>query len=170
MKKFTTTALVALFFVVGLSTVKAQSPDGQFGVGGAIGDVTGAQLQYAISPAFHLGTRVGVTVRDSNTALVLGPYVKFIFAGSKEFKPYLMAMLALVNPSVDLTQMPGSSTYTSLNIGAGGEYFATPNIGIFFGISVVSIPFEKAPNGPFVEKRAMAFGILMPTIGVEWFM
>ncbi len=169
MKKFTAALVVALFLVIGLSTVKAQSPDGQFGVGVALGDISGAQIQYAISPAFHIGTRFGISVMDGNTGIGLGPYVKFIFAGSKEFKPYAMAMLSFQNSSVDLGSSTVSSTQTGVNLGFGGEYFITPNFGAFGGITLVNIPFEKNED-PLVAARKVSFGVLMPTIGVEWFM
>lgn len=169
MKKFTAVALVALLLVVGVSTVKAQSPDGQFGVGVAMGDISGAQIQYAISPAFHIGTRFGISVADGNTGIGLGPYVKFIFAGSKEFKPYAMAMLSFQNSSVDLGPNTASSTTTGVNLGFGGEYFVTPNVGVFGGITLVNIPFEKNED-PLVASRKVSFGVLMPTLGIEWFM
>lgn len=169
MKKFTAAAIVALFLVVGMSSVKAQSPDGQFGVGVAMGDVSGAQIQYAISPAFHIGTRFGISIMDGNTGIGLGPYLKFIFAGSKEFKPYVQAMLSFQNTSVDLGPNTASSTQTGVNLGFGGEYFITPNFGAFGGITLVNIPFEKNED-PLVASRKVSFGVLMPTIGIEWFM
>lgn len=168
MKKFFAVAFAAMVLIAGASTVRAQSPDGQFGVGVALGDVSGAQIQYAISPAFHVGTRVGISISDGTTALNLGPYAKFIFAGSKEFKPYVQAMLSFMNSSIDLGSNTQSSTQTGLNLGFGGEWFATPNIGIFGNISLVSIPFEKNED-PLVVARKVSFGILQPTVGVEWF-
>jgi len=171
MKKVVAVALVAFVLAMG-TTMKAQSPDGQFGIGVALGTegaVSGAQIQYAISPAFHIGTRFGISVMDGNTGIGLGPYAKFIFAGSKEFKPYVMAMLSFMNTSVDLGPNTASSTQTGVNLGFGGEYFITPNFGAFGGITLVNIPFEKNED-PLVAARKVSFGVLMPTIGVEWFM
>lgn len=169
MKKISAIALVALLLIVGSSKVSAQSPDGQFGVGVALGDVSGMQLQYAISPAFHIGTRAMLRIQDGNTGIELGPYVKFIFAGSKEFKPFVQAMLQFQNATVDLGTDTQSSTTTALNLGFGGEWFATPNLGIFGNISLVRIPFG-GNDDPLVDKEAVSFGILMPTVGVEWFL
>jgi len=172
MKKVIAAAFVALCVVASFSTVKAQSPDGQFGVGVALGTegaVSGAQIQYAISPAFHIGSLVGISVADGNTAIGIAPYIKFIFAGSKEFKPYAKAEFVLMNSSVDLGPDTQSSTRTSMNLGFGGEYFVTPNVGIFGGVSVIMIPFEK-DELPLVIARKVTFGILMPQVGIEWFM
>jgi len=171
MKKVVAVALVAFVLAMG-TTMKAQSPDGQFGIGVALGTegaVSGAQIQYAISPAFHIGSLVGISVADGNTAIGIAPYIKFIFAGSKEFKPYAKAEFVLMNSSVDLGTDTQSSTRTSMNLGFGGEYFVTPNVGIFGGVSVIMIPFEK-DELPLVIARKVTFGILMPQVGIEWFM
>lgn len=155
MKKVVAIVIVALVMTMG-TTMNAQSPSGQFGVGITVGGLNGAQVQYAISPAFHVGAGLGLELRDGNTGIAFAPYGKFIFAGSKEFKPFLIAILSIASYS------GSSSTSTALNLGGGGEYFITPNFGLWGGIVVINIPFS--PTGSKV-----GFGILSPTAGVEWF-
>jgi len=159
MKKVLAIAFAAATMAVGAS---AQSPDGQFGIGATAGYVNGAQLQYAISPAFHLGTTIGLEITDGATGLVFGPYGKFILAGSKEFKPYILGQLAIMRQSAkDGLGNTSSTTNTSLIAGAGAEYFITPNFGVFGTIPVLSLPFE--------DGATVSFGVLSPTVGIEWF-
>jgi len=159
MKKVVAVALVAFVLAMG-TTMNAQSPDKQFGIGGVVGGVSAAQIQYAISPAFHLGAFLGLQIQGS-TQLVFGPYGKFIFAGSKELKPFVFANLMISSTSTGGTNSV-SSTSTGLNFGAGAEYFITPNFGFWAGITVLSLPLS--PSG-----QDVGFGILAPSIGGEWF-
>lgn len=159
MKKVLAIAFAAATMAVGAS---AQSPDQQFGIGATVGSINGAQVQYAISPAFHLGTMVGLSIEDGGTSFSFGPYGKFILAGSKEFKPYILGQLAIMRaPSTDGFGNSTSTTRTRLLAGAGAEYFITPNFGLFATVPVLSLPFE--------DGATVSFGILAPTVGVEWF-
>lgn len=124
MKKVVSISIVALVMAMGTTITSAQSPDRQFGVGVTVGGMTGAQLQYAITPAVHVGAGIGLELRDGNTFLAFSPYGKFIFAGSKEFKPFLIAIFSI-------SSMTEGTTSTSLNFGGGAEYFITPNFGLF---------------------------------------
>lgn len=156
MKKLVAVTLVALVMAMGTS-MNAQSPSGQFGVGVIVGELSGAQIQYAISPAVHVGTALGLELRDGNTNLGFSPYVKFIFAGSKELKPFLLGSFQILSLAGE------GSTRTALNFGGGAEYFITPNFGVWGGIVVLNLPLS--PSGSKV-----GFGILSPAAGLEWFL
>jgi hypothetical protein len=158
MKKVFAIAFAAVTMAAGAS---AQSPDGQFGVGATVGSISGAQVQYAISPAVHIGTMIGLSIEDGGTSFSFGPYGKFILAGSKEFKPYVLGQLAIMRNSVTVGNVTSSTTTTSLVAGAGAEYFITPNFGVFATVPVLTLPFE--------DGATVSFGILSPTVGVEWF-
>lgn len=152
MKKVFSTALAAIIVLLGTSVAKAQSPDQQFGFGFTAGQALGGHLVYAISPAIHIGTGVGLRIQDGSNEFHLTPYGKFLFAGSKELKPYIIAQFGLATG--------GGTTRTGLGAGFGGEYFITPNFGLFGQIGVINIQFDPSVT---------TFGLLEPTVGVEWF-
>lgn len=162
MKSIATLALAIVLVLAGGTNASAQSPDGQFGVGATISpSLSAAQLQYAITPAVHIGAGLGFGTSDGNSQFVFAPYGKFILAGTKEFKPFALAQLAVIRQSFSTGLSTSSTTTTSLNLGGGAEYFITPNFGVFAAIPVIAIPFNDGAE--------MSFGILSPTIGVEWF-
>lgn len=161
MKKVVAIAVVALVLVMG-TQLKAQSPSQQFGIGAMVGGMNAVTAQYALSPAFHLGAGLGLELRDGNSFVSFAPYAKFIFAGSKELKPFLLGIFSINSSSSGQTGVEGS-TSTALNFGGGVEYFVTPNFGIWAGIVVLNLPLS--PSGSKV-----GFGILSPTVGAEWFL
>lgn len=161
MKKVVAIAVVALVLVMG-TQMKAQSPSQQFGLGALVGGLNGVTAQYALSPAFHLGAGIGLELRDGNTNLSFSPYAKFIFAGSKELKPFLLGMFSISSNSSGVTGVEGT-TSTALNFGGGLEYFITPNFGFYAGMIVLNLPLS--PSGSKV-----GFGILSPFVGGEWFL
>lgn len=161
MKKVVSAVLVAVVLMLGANKASAQSPSEQFGFGGYVsgGGISAFQIQYAFTPAFHLGTGIGLAFQGGGSTVIFAPYGKFIFAGQKELKPYLQASIVIASFG---TTNSTNSTSTSLNLGGGAEYFITPNFGTFLGMTVVSLPLS--PSGD------PAFGFLMPTLGVEWFL
>lgn len=165
MKMVLVLALVAIVGSAGMSAQGApqpgDSPEGQFGVGATVGSVTAAQLQYAITAAFHVGASLGLAINDGSTNFLFGPYGKLILAGSREFKPYLIGQLMINRSSRTVATVSTSSTSTSLVAGAGAEYFVTHHLGIFATIPVLMLPFE--------DGATVSLGILSPTLGVEWF-
>jgi len=161
MKNLVAIAVVTLVMAMGTS-MSAQSPSQQFGIGAIIGGMNAVTAQYALSPAFHLGAGLGLELRDGNTNLQFSPYAKFIFAGSKELKPFLLGVFSIGSSSSGVTGVEGT-TSTALNFGGGVEYFVTPNFGIWAGVIVLNLPLS--PTGSKV-----GFGILSPSLGAEWFL
>lgn len=147
---------VALFATFCVGTAFAQSPDRQMGIGVTVGSVGGAaHMCYALSPAFHLGAQFGIDLASSggtsSNSIYFAPYGKFILAGTKDFKPYFFGAFAIQS---------GNGTTTGLSLGAGGEYFATRNVGCYGQITVINVGFDPSYSH---------IGIVHPQVGIEWF-
>jgi hypothetical protein len=137
----------------------AQSPSKQFGVGINIGGNPniGGTIQYALSPAIHVGSQFGLQINSENSnggenILALAPYGKFIFAGKKNFKPYVTGQLSLVNG--------GTRENTSLLAWAGAEYFVNKNLGIYGQLALIDVGFDPSYT---------AVGLGRSMVGIEWF-
>ncbi|MBI3232475.1 MAG: hypothetical protein HYZ42_00280 [Bacteroidetes bacterium] len=156
---------VALFATTMFGTAFAQtplavstssiSPDRQFGIGVTVGVGNAAHVCYAISPAFHLGAQLGIDLHStegtSTNSIYFAPYGKFIMSGMKDLKPYFFGSFQIQS---------GNGTSTALSLGAGGEYFASRNVGIYGQISILRIGFDPSVTD---------IGIVFPQVGVEWF-
>lgn len=164
--------LVALAAIVSsFSYVCAQSPNKQFGMGVSIsgGSVSTASrvggssinIAYAISPAFHIGAGFGFEVQEvedvSYSGFAFGVSTKFLLAGPKEFKPFIGAGFSILSTSVE----DATISNQGFGLSVGGEYFATPNIGIYGSISPFRIQFG--------DVDATSFGLAGVAIGMEWF-
>jgi hypothetical protein len=152
MKQCFTSMCIALVAMFAFTTASAQSPSGQFGLGATVGDLTAAQIQYALDPAMHIGANVGLALQDGTNLLTFAPYFKFLMRGSKEFKPFFIGQFVIVSG--------GGATSTGLGIGAGAEYFISSDFGLFAQVTVLGVSFD-----PSVTR----FGVLTPRIGAEWF-
>ncbi|NQW29681.1 MAG: hypothetical protein HQ472_04130 [Ignavibacteria bacterium] len=144
----------------GSAGMSPQSPENQLGLGFTAGQPLGAHIAYAITAAIHVGTGVGIQLESNNNVVYFAPYFKLLLKGTKEFKPYLMVNVPIMNGGG--TQTTESSTSVSLNIGGGGEYFITPNFGLFGGLSVLSLGLSPTPSRTLI-------GLLSPYVGIEWF-
>lgn len=148
-----------------INTASAQSPDRQIGLGVSTGSsvapgggsVGAAHVCYALSPGLHLGAQVGINLfsqdNSSHNYLTFVPYGKFILAGMKDMKPYIYGAFGV--------QTGYTKTQTALQFGAGAEYFASRNVGIFGHVSVINIG---------IEPSLTSIGIVSPQIGIEWFL
>ncbi len=175
------TALVALFAV---STAYAQptvdieknksiiSPESQFGFGV---NNAGMHIQYAISPAFHIGLNLNLDVNSQDslpsgsktTSYDFGPYFKFIFGG-EVVKPYAYASLGIIQPgtgrfvvtrrgiSADLPE-----TEMEIRVAAGAEYFFNRNVGLYGHVNLASLLIE--------DPAVTDFGLLGGVAGAEFF-
>jgi len=152
MQRFFAAAAAAALMTIGVSTMSAQSPSEQLGFGFTAGQAIGGHLAYALSPALHIGSSIGLQIQGGANTVLLGPYAKFLLKGTKELKPYFIGQFMLMSG--------GGATSTGLNIGGGGEYFITPNFGLFGQLNVVSVQFD-----PSVTR----LGLLEPVVGIEWF-
>jgi hypothetical protein len=144
---------VALVATVCCGTAFAQTPDRQVGIGIS---TSGAHVAYAISPGFHVGTQFGIDMYSSNgvssNGITFAPFAKFILAGMKDMKPYFWGAFGV--------QSGGGKTTTGLSLGAGAEYFASRNIGVFGHVSVINVGFDPSYTH---------IGIVFPQVGIEWF-
>lgn len=164
---------VALVAALCVHTVSAQSttnssgmsPDRQMGVGISTGSsvspigtesVGAAHFVYALNPGFHVGAQVGLNLfsqeNTSKNFFTFAPYAKLILAGMKDMKPYFYGGFG-IRTGFDKTQL-------ALQFGAGAEYFASRNVGIFGHISVINIG---------IEPSVTSIGIVAPQVGIEWF-
>lgn len=163
------TAVFAVFLSV--VSVWAQSPNKQFGVGVSIngGRLSSASriggssinLAYAINPGFHLGASLGINVEEvedvSYNGFQFGVGAKFLLAGTKEFKPFISAGFGFFSTSIEKADMSGQI----LSASVGAEFFATPNMGLYGGITPVSVQFG--------DIDATSFGLTGVFMGMEWF-
>lgn len=153
MKRFLTSVATAALVALGAGSVAAQSPSEQIGFGFTAGQLTGGHVAYAMSPALHIGTGFGMQVQEGNNIVYFAPYAKLLLAGPKELKPYFKAEFELLSG--------GGRSSTALSVSGGGEYFVTPNVGIFGQIALVSISFDPSVT---------TIGLLRPSVGIEWFL
>ncbi|CAN5403310.1 hypothetical protein BH10BAC6_BH10BAC6_07830 [soil metagenome] len=153
--------LVFAMVLLGVGVSSAQSPDRVFGFGITAGQALGGHVLYAVSPAIHVGTGFGLALQSqggsSSNQVYLAPYAKFLFSGSKEFKPFVLGQFMLSSGGSG----ENTSTSTALNFAVGGEYFITPRFGIQGMFNVIQIGLSPSST---------AFGLLTPAVGVEWFL
>lgn len=155
-KFFSITLVLGAMMVLGAVNAFAQggvAPSSQLGIGAS---TEGAQIQYAISPGFHLGSIFGLTstspaVGDGVTTIVIAPYARFLFEGT--VNPFLEAGIGIVSAS--------STTNTNLFLNGGLEYFITRNVGIWGKVGILELPFE--------DGATKVFGLAGGGAGVEWF-
>ncbi len=163
--------IVVLAIVFPLASAWAQSPNKQFGVGVSIsgGSISTASriggsslnLVYAINPGFHIGAGISLEVQDvekvSYNGFGFGVNGKFLLAGTKEFKPFIGAGFSFFSSSVGDANFSGQI----LSASVGGEYFATPSMGVYGGITPVRVQFG--------DIDATSFGLAGVFMGMEWF-
>ncbi len=163
--------VAALAVILPLVSASAQSPNKQFGMGVSISGggpttvstVGGSSINfvYAINPAFHIGAGLGLEIDEVNdvsySGFAFGVNAKFLLAGPKEFKPFIGAGFGFRTYSVEDV----SVSTQSLGLSVGGEYFATPNMGIYGSIFPVRVQFG--------DVESTSFGLAGVSMGMEWF-
>lgn len=161
--RFYFSALCVLVVLSAFSTMKAQSPDQQFGIGVSLGTgASGATFAYAINPGLHIGTGFGLTVSSadgvSSNNVIFAPYIKGLFKGSKDFVPFIMGQFGISSGSSGNV----SRTTTGLSVLGGAQYFVSKNLGIYGSLSVLELGFDPSIT---------TFGIgASANMGIEWFM
>lgn len=186
-------AIIAVVCAFSVNTASAQmsgSPEGAIGLGVAmtpsLGNgltsgspgLFGATVSYAISPAFHIGTGVGVGVQtfvgekdsaDAVTQYLFSPYARLLFMGNESFKPLVQAQFLLGSLQTD-------QSFSKMTFAIGAEHFANRNFGVYGMVRLVdfdiTVPKIKNAAGEEVEignSKQANFGFMAPTIGVEWF-
>ncbi len=155
-KFFSLTFILGALLVSGAVKASAQAgiaPSSQFGIGAG---TSGAQLQYAISPSFQIGSNVGLNITspavgDAITTITIEPYARLLFEGV--VNPFIQAGISIVSAS--------STTNTSLYAAPGLEYFFSRNVGVFGLVGLLNIPFQ--------DGATKVFGITGGAVGVEWY-
>src|SRR5690606_12679775 len=104
----------------------------------------GFQLQYAISPGFHIGSNLGLNITspavgDGVTTITIEPYARFLFEGT--VNPFLQAGISIASAS--------STTTTGLYVAGGLEYFITRNVGAYGFVGILDLPFEDGSTKVF---------------------
>lgn len=156
-------AAISLCSAQGTSTgvARTQSPDQQFGFGFTAGQALGGHAVYAVTPAVHVGTGFGIQLESNNNVVYFAPYCKILLKGTNELKPYFMANITIMSGGG--TQTTESTTSTAFNLGGGGEYFITPNFGLYGGLNVLALGLSPTPTRTLI-------GLLTPYVGIEWFL
>lgn len=182
-------AFVCAFSVNAASAQMSGSPEGQIGLGvtmtpaltsgaGSSVGLMGATVSYAISPAFHLGTALGVSVTnqtgtgaaDSKTAYLFAPYARLLFMGNETFKPMVQAQFLIGSFQTD-------QNFSKMTFAIGAEHFVNRNFGIYGNVRLVdfdiTVPKTTVTTGgtttSFDGVKNTMFGFMAPTLGVEWF-
>ncbi len=168
-------ALVALCCLTGTalsqvnSTGSGMSPDRQMGLGLTAGNSLGFHFAYALNPGFHIGTGFGIALSSrshgssstSGNTIWFAPYAKFIFAGMKDMKPFLLGAFSIESGKSTAETNSVSATNTGLVIGGGAEYFVSRNLGIYGQLTVISLGFG--------DISTTDIGLMRPQVGIEWF-
>lgn len=156
---------MVLFSIAGQSAT-AQSPDKMFGLGIVGGTNLGIEAVYAVTPAVHIGASVGLGLFSANgvskNSVIFGPFARFIFAGKKNFKPFLAAGFTLVSGDVHTLGLGGvaSGSKSMVGFGGGAFYFPANDIDVFGQLTFVGIALD--PSSTFI-------GTLSPHAGVHWY-
>lgn len=148
--------IAGALLMLGAASAWAQAgtaPSSQLGVGATDNGFT---LQYAISPAFHIGTLIGLTgtsADNSSTAFAFAPYARFLLEG--RVNPFIQAQISILRQD--------STTNTALSVALGLEYFAGPNVGVYVAQEILEIPFA---DGSITRYGLRGVGSI---VGLEWF-
>ena len=152
------------------SNSSGMSPDRQMGIGLTAGNSLGGHFAYALNPGFHIGTGFGIALSSrshtggsssSGNTIFFAPYAKFILSGMKDMKPYFFGSFSITSGKSTLETNSVSATNTGLNLGAGAEYFASRNLGIYGHLTVIRLGFG--------DISTTDIGLLAPQVGIEWF-
>lgn len=155
-------AVAAAMLVCSSAALFADGPKTGLGVGLNMGWLGGGgQVQYAIIEDLHIGTQLGLRI-SGGTDLTFAPYAKY-FLGGSTFRPFAVAQFILSSSTTDSGPNVAVTTSTSgINIGGGGQYWFSERFGMFAQLSVLELPIS--PSG-----QNVSFGLLTPSLGVEYF-
>lgn len=159
-------------FTFAQDTKSEKYPNEVLGLGVELNDISiGAQVCYALMTDLHIGATFGfyfdskVTTKESGTYLVFSPYAKYFLAPIKNFRPFVRGTFSVASvPSKGVNErfeeIVVTKTKTSLDIGAGAEWFPYKSVGVYGGINVFS--FQLDPTKVII-------GIASAFMGIEWF-
>lgn len=153
-------AAAFVLMVVSADAVRAQgtiAPSSQLGIGVNTG---GFQLAYAISPAIHIGTNLGITATDGSTGIGISPYFRWLFEGT--VNPLVQVEFNIGINSTSVGDSSVSNTETGLGLLFGLEYFINRNVGVYAAANLLNLDFVE-------PEMVTTFGYFAPRVGVEWF-
>lgn len=169
MKKVLTIVAAVLMSAGIASAQRSAAPSERFGFGATLAiptaevSMSGAQGQYALNESFHVGAGIGLEIADAGTFFSLSPYAKYLMAPMGGVRPYVIGQLAVQRISAEnFAGNTESTTNTTIVAGIGAEYFITDSFGVFATIPALILPFRSG--------GAVSFGVLSPTLGIEFFM
>lgn len=154
--------VAAAMLVCSTAALFADGPKTGLGVGLNMGWLGGGgQVQFAIIEDLHIGTQFGLRI-SGGTDLTVAPYAKY-FLGGSSFRPFAIAQFVLSSSTVDSGPNESATTSTTgFLIGGGGQYWFSDRFGMFAQLSVLELPIS--PSG-----QNVSFGLLTPSLGVEYF-
>lgn len=168
MKRF----FLSIFTVaIASSFAMAQMPEEHVVVGASTGWFPGAHLGYTIADKMQIGAQLGfrskgkadneVGTNAQNSFVTICLYGKYFLSKGSDFNTYGLGMLYINPASQDGINVGGANE--GFLLGAGAEYFPSKTVGLFAQIAVVRFPFSSTND-------ALNFGIMAPSIGMEWFL
>ena len=156
--------LVYLFCTITLATIVAyaQPKEESIGLGASTGWAEGANLTYVIGQDVHLGFQLGAYI-DGKFAPTIAPQVRYFLSHNGNFHPFVIGSVLISDRAQlkDGTQRLYFGSKMDLIAGAGASYFPAKDVHIYAQLSAVELPL----NG----NSELAFGLLKPAIGIEWF-
>jgi hypothetical protein len=174
------------FMLVCAGSLHAQSavaPASQLGIGIFAGGVVtggGATIQYAITPAIHVGLQAGLasqtgeettngtaTTSTSQSIVNVGPYVRLLL--ESVVNPFFQIGFDFAETSTTNKTTIGSTTNeqttsvssSELYASFGLEGFISRSFGVYAAVDLLNVPTESG--------NATVFGIFGGKIGIDWF-
>jgi hypothetical protein len=152
-------SVLAAAMVLAASSAFAQAPNGQFGIGLALGTGSGAQFTYAINPNVHIGARLGFQSTSvsgaSQSVFVFGPFFRYLLTSSG-VTPYLLGEFEYASQSTG----GASTSTTSLFLGGGVGYYWNATFGVRGEIYLLNLGLDPSST---------TFSIVPARIGIDWF-
>lgn len=154
-----------LFCTLALVTIAAhtQPKEESIGLGLSTGWAEGANLTYVIGQDVHLGFQLGAYI-DSKFAPTIAPQVRYFVAHTGNFHPFVIGSL-LITDRAQIRET--SNNYARFGskmdfiAGVGASYFPEKDVHIYAQLSAVEVPLNGTSE--------LAFGLLKPAVGIEWF-
>jgi hypothetical protein len=151
--------ILALVFL-GLTSVAAyaQPKEESVGIGISTGWHQGANLTYVINQDMHLGVQLGLHVSGDDSHPTIAPQLRYFLSHDGNFHPFAVASLY-----VSQGNMGGQaySANTGVLAGVGASYFPAKDVNIYAQVTALNLPLDN--------NETTSFGIMRPSVGIEWF-
>ncbi|MEY2719849.1 MAG: hypothetical protein RLZZ273_1215 [Bacteroidota bacterium] len=140
------------------AVASAQPKEESFGIGISAGWHQGANVTYVISQDVHLGMQVGLHSSESGTHPTFAPTVRYFFAHEGNFHPFAVGSLYISEGGMNGQAYLAN---TGALLGVGASYFPAKDVNIYAQVSALNLPMDN--------NESTSFGIMMPSVGIEWF-